>query len=179
MAGTVSPSLREFVPFSPSRHHDGITGEYLLTIGLRLFASDVIPWQCWTRYPDDCARSSAKFVDVDFPALVQKKRDVVLRTPELASHLSGVTLKSSDPHVILCSEAYYQVGIDLRQTAALEASLASIVDIRDCTFLFVAEVSITYMETDAADALIKWASTLGQGKHESTFPYASDEYRST
>jgi hypothetical protein len=42
--------------------------------------------------------------------------------------------------------------------------LASLVDIPNSEFLFVAEVSITYMETADADAVIGWASTLGQGR---------------
>lgn len=124
----------------------------------------MIPWQCWTRYPDECSRSSAVFVDVDFPDLMQRKREVVLNTPELASHLSCVASEDTDPHVLLRSDAYYQVGINLRHTAALQAALASIVDIPACLFIFVAEVSITYMETSSADALIQWASTIGQGE---------------
>lgn len=125
--------------------------------------SDVIPWQCWTRYPEDCSQSRAVFVDVDFIDLIRTKRQVILSTPELVSHLSQVEAGDSDPHVLLRSDRYCQVGIDLRHPAALEAALASIVDLRDCHVLFVAEVSITYMETSAADLLIQWASTLGQG----------------
>lgn len=128
------------------------------------FRSDVIPWQCWTRYPDECSQSRAVFVDVDFPDLIRNKREVVLNTPELVSRLSRVASEDVDSHVLLRSDAYYQVGVDLRHTAALEAAMASIVDPSTCLFIFVAEVSITYMETSAADALIQWASTLGQGK---------------
>lgn len=128
------------------------------------FPSDVIPWQCWTRYPDECSQSRAVFVDVDFPDLIRNKREVVLNTPELVSHLSSVASEDADSHVFLRSNAYYQVGIDLRHVAALEAALASIVDVPNCFFIFVAEVSITYMETSAADTLIQWASNIGQGE---------------
>lgn len=130
-------------------------------------ASDVIPWQCWTRYPEDCHQSQAIFVDVDFPDLIRKKRQVVLSTPDLVSPLSGLRAEDNDdtcPHVLLRSDRYFQVGCDLRSTAALEQALASIVDVKECMFLFVAEVSITYMETDHADSLIQWASTIGQCK---------------
>lgn len=129
----------------------------------------MIPWQCWTRYPEDCAQSRAIFVDVDFPHLIRRKRQVVIDTPELLSHLSHVTYGDVEPHVFLRSDAYYQVGVDLRQTAALEAALASILDVRACLFIFVAEVSITYMETSAADSLIQWASTVGQGETRTLF----------
>lgn len=128
------------------------------------YSSDVIPWQCWTRYPDDCSQSRAVFVDVDFPDLIQKKRQVVLNTPELMSHLSRVETKDNKHNVLLRSDHYYQVGCDLRHTSALQKALESIVDVRECVFMFVAEVSITYMETETADPLIHWASTIGDGK---------------
>ncbi|ROW06585.1 hypothetical protein VMCG_04459 [Cytospora schulzeri] len=129
--------------------------------------SDVIPWQCWTRYPQDCHQSQAIFVDVDFPDLVKRKRQVILSTPDLVSPLSGLKTEDNDaacPHVLLRSDRYCQVGCDLRRTAALEQALASIVDANECLFLFVAEVSITYMETEHADSLIQWASTIGQSE---------------
>lgn len=124
-------------------------------------SSDVIPWQCWTRYPDD-SLSQALFVDVDFPDLIRMKRQVVMNTPELLDHLSGVDTEATNPNVLLRSDQYAQIGVDLRHISALENALASIVDIQDCHILFVAEVSITYMETSDADALIQWAASLGR-----------------
>ncbi|KAJ4390523.1 tRNA methyltransferase ppm2, partial [Neurospora sp. IMI 360204] len=55
---------------------------------------------------------------------------------------------------------------DLRDLSTLQASLTKAVggDLSSCTFLFVAEVSITYMETPGADAVIEWASTLGDSE---------------
>lgn len=101
-------------------------------------------------------------MDVDFPDLIRGKRQVVLKTPELMAGLSGVRTECTHPNVLLRSDRYTQIGVDLRDISALENALASVVDIQDCHFLFVAEVSITYMETTAADALIHWASSLGQ-----------------
>lgn len=124
-------------------------------------SSDVIPWQCWTRYPED-SRSRTHFVDVDFPDLIRVKKQIVLNTPELLDHLSGVNTETKIPNVLLRSDRYTQIGVDLRHISALENALASIVDIQDCHILFVAEVSITYMETSDADALIQWAASLGQ-----------------
>ncbi|PSR79145.1 methyltransferase-like protein [Coniella lustricola] len=126
--------------------------------------SDVIPWQCWTRYPQDCSNSRAIFVDVDFPHLIQRKRQVVLNTPELVSQLPQLDAQPTKPNLFLASHHYYQVGCDLRQIATLEAALASIVDVSECVFLFVAEVSITYMETETADSVVDWAAKLGQAE---------------
>ncbi|KAI0010596.1 LCM-domain-containing protein [Xylariaceae sp. FL0662B] len=121
--------------------------------------SDVLPWQCLTRYPTQCC--GTKFVDIDFPDLMENKCKVVRETPELNSLLSGLRNDAAN-HVLLQSDQYVPIGCDLRDLASIEAALSSFVDIAHCEFMFVAEVSITYMETEAADSVIKWASTLGQ-----------------
>ena len=123
--------------------------------------SDVLPWQCLTRYPDHC--HGVKFVDIDFPDLMRKKCKIVQETPELRSPLTGLST-TTDGHPMLQSEQYAQIGCDLRDLASIERSLAELVSLSNSEFLFVAEVSITYMETEAADAVIKWASGLAQGK---------------
>ncbi|KAL8334896.1 hypothetical protein RB598_009223 [Gaeumannomyces tritici] len=120
--------------------------------------SDVLPWQCLTRYPDLC--DSAVFVDVDFSDLILKKRDVVMETPQLWNPLVPLETIAGDP-VLLRSRRYFQIGCDLRDVPSLESALASVVDLTQASFLFVAEVSITYMPTNYADAVIQWASTLG------------------
>ncbi|KAI1300753.1 leucine carboxyl methyltransferase [Xylaria venustula] len=125
--------------------------------------SDVLPWQCMTRYPDACR--GAKFVDIDFPDLMSKKRTIVLNTPELSSVFEPLDTKV-DEHVLLKSNMYSQIGCDLRNTAVLEKALSTCLDLNlsDCTFMFVAEVSITYMETLGADGVIKWAGSLSQAE---------------
>lgn len=135
--------------------------------------SDVVPWQCWTRYPEHC--SSSQFVDVDFAELARRKRQVILETPELASQLAEVQTNEDKvyPNLLLRSKSYHLVGCDLRQSAVLQQALSSILDPSECVFLFLAEVSITYMETHSADALIEWASSLGQGKPTKTRVFQS------
>lgn len=128
--------------------------------------SDVVPWQCWTRYPEHCSSSQAVFVDVDFPELAERKRRVVLETPELASQLSQVQAEEDGlhPSLLLRSKYYHLVGCDLRHLAVLQQALSHVANPEECVFFYIAEVSITYMESHFADALIKWASTLGEGK---------------
>ncbi|KAI1419357.1 leucine carboxyl methyltransferase [Xylaria sp. FL1777] len=125
--------------------------------------SDVLPWQCMTRYPDACRR--AKFIDIDFPDLMSKKRTIVLNTPELSSVFEPLDT-DVDEHVLLKSNLYSQIGCDLRNTAAIEKALSTCLDLSpsDCVFMFVAEVSITYMETPGADGVIKWASSLNHAE---------------
>ncbi|KAI0914642.1 leucine carboxyl methyltransferase [Ustulina deusta] len=125
--------------------------------------SDVLPWQCMARYPDACRR--AKFVDIDFPDLMSKKRTIVLNTSELSSVFEPVDT-NVDEHVLLKSDMYSQIGCDLRNTANIEKALFTCLNLNpsDCIFMFVAEVSITYMETLGADGVINWASSLGQAE---------------
>ncbi|KAL1848695.1 tRNA methyltransferase ppm2 [Diaporthe australafricana] len=112
------------------------------------------------------SQSQAVFVDVDFADLARRKRQVVLATPELESQLSEVHAEEHEafPNVLLRSKRYHLVGCDLRQSMALQQALSLLVDPQKCIFLFLAEVSITYMETESADSLIQWASSLGQAE---------------
>ncbi|KAI0484006.1 leucine carboxyl methyltransferase [Xylariaceae sp. FL0804] len=121
--------------------------------------SDVLPWQCMTRYPDACR--GVKFIDIDFPDLMSKKQRIVRETPELSSVLTGLE-SDVDDRILLKSDQYFQLGCDLRDLAGIEKALSTFLDIADCAFMFVAEVSITYMETESADSVIRWAASLGQ-----------------
>lgn len=104
-------------------------------------------------------------MDIDFAELAHRKRQVILETPELASQLSEIQAEEDElyPNLLLRSKCYHLIGCDLRRSTALQQALSSILQPSECIFLFLAEVSITYMETDAADALIRWASSLGLG----------------
>ncbi|KAH6656201.1 leucine carboxyl methyltransferase 2 [Truncatella angustata] len=122
---------------------------------------DVLPWQCLTRYPAAC--KDAKFIDIDFPDLMSNKSRVVQETSGLNSMLTNLRVPE-DPLVLLESDQYIQIGCDLRDLNTIQQSLSRTVDMAESEFMFVAEVSITYMETVAADAVIKWASSLGQAE---------------
>lgn len=139
----------------------------------QMHISDVLPWQCEVRYPESCR--DVTFVDVDYPDLIQKKRQIVLETPELQG-LLGTWEVSQDSPLLLKSQRYCQVGCDLRQLSTLQACLTSLFDMPNTEFLFVAEVSITYMDTEGADGVIKWASTLGHGTLSTLTPSSSQAF---
>lgn len=75
-------------------------------------------------------------------------------------HPSAIDARSLDPSILLNSKEYAAIGCDLRNIPRLERLLRNVVDIENCLVLCVAEVSITYMQTEAADALISWSSGL-------------------
>ncbi|KAL8669856.1 MAG: hypothetical protein Q9168_005573 [Polycauliona sp. 1 TL-2023] len=99
-----------------------------------------------------------------------KKRDMILEQSEMRD-IIGWT-QSSEPEgfepasqsakdgagIIIRSNNYVGVGCDLRDIARLSKILEEDLQIGNCLVLCSAEVSITYMDVEAADALISWAA---------------------
>ena len=50
------------------------------------------------------------------------------------------------------------LGCDLANVNKLSEALENEIDLESCLILFIAEVSVTYMEVAAADSLIRWTS---------------------
>lgn len=123
--------------------------------------SDPLPFQFWHRYTS--LSKKATFVDVDYPQLIEKKRDRMLSSGILRDALLGTKLRTSEPPVYLHSDQYMAIGCDLKELNIIESILRAEFDAPGTSFLFVAEVSVTYMPTKDADALIRWASTLEAG----------------
>ena len=109
-------------------------------------------------------------MDVDYPELMRKKRTIVIETPQLRDLLGpDVAISDADDNQILLQTPYYcQIGCDLRDLDRLRQTLTMLTDIDNCHVMFVAEVSVTYMDTYSADRLIQWASTVGKGMIDST-----------
>ncbi|KAM3469214.1 hypothetical protein MY8738_010154 [Beauveria namnaoensis] len=136
--------------------------------------SDVLPWQSNVRYGGKC--SDALFIDIDYADLMHRKRAVVLETPQLKELLgSSFEVSKSDKDILLLkSERYCQIGCDLRDLQALRHVLETLADLSQCPVLFVAEVSITYIDTESADRLLEWASSVGKAEFcllEQIMPY--------
>lgn len=102
-------------------------------------------------------------MDVDYPQLVERKRDRMLTNGLLRDALLKTNIRSSQLPVYLRSEQYMAIGCDLRDLHVLERTLRDELDISSSSVLFVAEVSATYMPVADSDALIRWASTLEDG----------------
>ncbi|KAM3499018.1 hypothetical protein MY10362_007696 [Beauveria mimosiformis] len=135
---------------------------------------DVLPWQSNIRYGDKC--SDALFIDIDYADLMHRKRAVVLETPQLKELLgSSFEVSKSDKDIVLLkSERYCQIGCDLRDLQALRHVLETLADLSESPVLFVAEVSVTYMDTESADRLLAWASSVGKAEFcllEQILPY--------
>ncbi|KAI9798004.1 MAG: tRNA methyltransferase ppm2 [Candelina submexicana] len=116
---------------------------------------DPLPFQCLSKYAQAC--HNVVFIDVDYGKLMAKKCEVILRTPELHELLSNIS-RAADQGVLLRSDHYLAVGCDLRHLRMLDDILAQELDMASSMILCTAEVSITYMDVGAADAVIGWAS---------------------
>lgn len=123
--------------------------------------SDPLPFQFWHRYPT--LTKDAVFVDVDYPQLIARRRDKILADEVLRNALFEGNMRSAQAPVYIRSDRYLALGCNLKDLKTLERLLRSELDASRASFMFVAEVSITYMPTADADAVIRWASTLEDG----------------
>jgi tRNA wybutosine-synthesizing protein 4 len=123
--------------------------------------SDPLPFQFWHRYA--ALTQSSTFVDVDYPQLMERKRDTMLSNGLLRDALLKTRLRESEQPVYLRSDKYMALGCDLKDLVTLERLLRAEFDVPASSIMFVAEVSVTYMPLKDSDALIQWASTIEDG----------------
>ena len=97
---------------------------------------------------------------MDYPQLINKKRDVVFAKSLLRDALLKTRLRLAEAPVRVRSEQYLAIGCDLRDLQLLEKTLRNELDIVNSSILFVAEVSVTYMPLLDANKLIERANTF-------------------
>lgn len=127
-----------------------------------------MPFQWLSNEPEKSP--NALFIDIDYPALMSRKCDIITNTEELSSLIQPIEKGPQPKPICLRSPHYVALGCDLADIQGLDQHLAGVVDLSKCLVLCVAEVSVTYMNKEAADALINWAgqhndSTL-IGRHQ-------------
>lgn len=111
------------------------------------------------RQPDLCANTT--FVDVDFPILVRNKCGIIEHTEQLHGLLENFYRTRNEDGVLGAGNPYLAVGCDLRNLDSLKVTLQDAVDIDEdgVAILFVAEVSLAYMDPEASQALLEWTAT--------------------
>lgn len=103
------------------------------------------------------------FVDIDYPELIVRKVRIILETPQLLNLLGPPATANNEDITPLRTKRYIALGCNLANTADLNDALMNEFDVKSCRVLCLAEISITYMVTAAADSLIRWASLLPEG----------------
>jgi len=126
--------------------------------------SDPLPFKFLSKHNDLC--DLATFVDVDYKQLMQKKCETVKSTPELSSviNLSASSTPRTEAVLIDCAK-YKAAACDLEDIKALQVLLEDTLHLRGSPVLFLAEVSITYMDAVAAEKLIELTSTFDDGMY--------------
>ncbi|KAK3721057.1 tRNA methyltransferase ppm2 [Vermiconidia calcicola] len=120
---------------------------------------DPLPFPFLAKQRELCENTT--FVDVDFPSLMQNKCKILSNTEQLHGLLENFHRTSNQEGVLGAGDPYVAVGCDLRNIELLKKILQDAVDIEcdDAAILFVAEVSIAYMEPEASDAVLAWAAS--------------------
>jgi tRNA wybutosine-synthesizing protein 4 len=129
---------------------------------------DPLPFRMRWKYPELC--ENVKFIDIDYPQLIEKKLRVLsqenISAPSILfnDHYNNRGLDESGSAIPFDSEHYCLVGCDLERLNLLQDIFSKQIHLDDYMVLFVAEVSITYMDTTAADDLIRWASHFSNSR---------------
>lgn len=111
------------------------------------------------------------FVDIDYEKLMVHKKNAIHNAQEIIRVLGDVELGSDQDAIQARSSRYCAVGCDLKNLEKLDDVLrSSILPSRDCSVLFLAEVSLTYMDVKSANEVVKWASKLTDGEPSDALP---------
>jgi tRNA wybutosine-synthesizing protein 4 len=106
-------------------------------------------------------------VDIDYEKLMVNKRIVIEKTESITQLLGGnVEFGTDESAIQVRSKDYIAIGCDLGNLEKLDHVLRTQVLPAECAILFVAEVSLSYMDVKKASAVINWASKLSNNGSE-------------
>ncbi|XP_060627346.2 tRNA wybutosine-synthesizing protein 4 [Anolis sagrei] len=145
-ACAVEHCLRAFL-----RRSDGLPHRQVLSLGAGM---DSLFF--WAKAEGLLPRT--RFFEVDFPEVMAHKAALVSRTEGLAA-VAGKSPSTQDSDAVkFWGEDYRLLGADLAELTHLEEALLEGGLDPGVPTLILAEVVLTYMETERSDALIRWAA---------------------
>lgn len=121
-----------------------------------------LPFRMLWKYGSRCR--VVRFVDVDYPQLMQKKVEVIWKNDIYSDLLTQSMPETRGSSVLLNDGRYCAVGCDLGDTKVLDEIFRTELQLDDSLVLFIGEVSIVYMDVNQADQLIKLCSTFADGQ---------------
>lgn len=102
---------------------------------------------------------------MDYEKLIGIKSAIIQQTEEFRRLLGSKLEVFPDQDVVrLRAPQYAAIGCDLRDLARLERGLQAVLGSTPASILCIAEVSLTYMDVQSADALISWIPRFGKGE---------------
>lgn len=122
--------------------------------------SDPLPFLYVGKHPELCQNTT--FVDVDYPVLMQNKLGIIDKTEQLRVLLPKLTKTNNETGLLGSSDPYVAIGCDLYNLDLLRHILQDHLRIEDASvaILFVAEVSLAYMDREASQTVLEWAASL-------------------
>ncbi|EEA28289.1 tRNA methyltransferase ppm2 [Talaromyces marneffei ATCC 18224] len=147
----IAETVRQFLQRPDTRH------KFVLNLGC---GYDPLAFQLLKTEKSIC--NNATFVDIDYEKLMGIKMSVIQKTEELKSILGDIKVFPDPSPVLLRAAHYVAVGCDLKNLKKLEEALKEVLGPSPVSVLCIAEVSLTYMDVQSADALISWFPTLGK-----------------
>ncbi|KAF1814228.1 LCM-domain-containing protein [Eremomyces bilateralis CBS 781.70] len=121
---------------------------------------DTLPFRTRWKAPQLCG--DCVFVDVDYPSLIQRKAEKIRR--ENLFGLTPTTGTASEAVSLETEEGYYAVGCDLRHPERLQQILTDELGLHGRHFIFLAEVSLAYVDYNYANTLIDKLSSISNSR---------------
>lgn len=132
---------------------------------LRYGRSDPLPFILLSEEQESTRSGHTIFVDIDYEKLMVQKKNAIRQTQEITRVLGDIKFGSDEDVIQISTPRYWAVGCDLKNLKKLDEVLQNnILPSADCSVLLLAEVSLTYMDVQSANEVIKWASKLTNGE---------------
>ncbi|KAJ6036906.1 LCM-domain-containing protein [Penicillium herquei] len=149
----MAETVRQFIAKAPTDKP-----KFVLNLGC---GYDPLPFILLSEEHKSMRSGHTVFVDIDYEKLMVHKKNAIRQTPEITDVLGDVEFGSDEDAIQIHSSRYRAVGCDLKNLKKLEDVLRnSILPSTECSVLFLAEVSLTYMDVHSANEVVKWASKL-------------------
>ncbi|OKL56224.1 tRNA wybutosine-synthesizing protein 4 [Talaromyces atroroseus] len=145
----IAETVRQFLENSDTRP------KFVLNLGC---GYDPLAFQFLKSEESIC--KTVTFVDIDYEKLMGIKTSVIQQTDNLRSILGEIKTFPEPSPVLLQAPHYVAVGCDLKNLKKLEDALKEVLGSSPASVLCIAEVSLTYMDVQSADALISWIPKL-------------------
>ncbi|KAJ5152386.1 leucine carboxyl methyltransferase [Penicillium capsulatum] len=149
----MAETVRQFMEKAPADKP-----KYVLNLGC---GYDPLPFILLSDEQKSMRRGHTIFVDIDYEKLMVHKKNAIRQTAEITKVIGDVEFGSDVDAIQIRSPRYLAVGCDLKNMTKLDDVLRhSILPSEDCSVLFLAEVSLTYMDVKSANDVVTWASRL-------------------
>ncbi|KAJ6005850.1 LCM-domain-containing protein [Penicillium sp. IBT 35674x] len=150
---TMKETVRQFIAEAPTDKP-----RFVLNLGCGF---DPLPFILLSEEQKSKRGGRTVFVDIDYEKLMVQKKNAIRQTQEITTVLGDIEFGSDEDVMQIITSHYRAVGCDLKNLKKLDEVLQSnILPSADCSVLLLAEVSLTYMDVQSANEIIKWASKL-------------------